>query len=257
MESLSAKIILEHIQTQRIGRNVVFRNSMTSTMDVALEEVAQGAPSGTAVICETQSHGQGRLAREWESPPGGVYLSIILYPRTEVIPSLMMIASLAVTGCIETASGIKAEIKWPNDVLVNGKKVAGILARSGCSSEGKLYAVIGIGINVNLDVSQYPEIAGSATSLSAIKGSNISRVDVIASLLNNFEKRLGQLESGEPIWQDWQTKLVTLGKQVSIKSGNQRFDGLAETVNPSGSILLRLADGSLKEIPAGDVTLRA
>jgi BirA family biotin operon repressor/biotin-[acetyl-CoA-carboxylase] ligase len=225
-------------------------------MDVALDEIAKRAANGTVILADVQEHGKARLDRGWISPEGGVYLSIILYPPKRWLASLTMIASLAVSDCIHEVVAIKPEIKWPNDVLVGGKKTCGILAQSGATPSGDCYAVLGIGINVNTDFSAHPDIASIATSLSAVNGKVVSRTAIIVSLLENFEKRYEKLIGGVLLWQEWKARLVTLGKFVSVRSGKEVFTGLAESVTPDGSLLLRLADGTIKEIPAGDMTLR-
>jgi BirA family biotin operon repressor/biotin-[acetyl-CoA-carboxylase] ligase len=255
-EPLSPGEIMTALGTQEIGSSIVYRSAVTSTMDVALEEIQNAAPHGTVVIAESQTHGKGRLEREWLSPPGGAYLSIILYPPKRLTASLTMIASLAVADCIEEITAIKPDIKWPNDVLVGGKKVCGILAKSGATPKGDCYAVLGIGINVNTDFSSQPDVAAIATSLSAATGNDVSRVAIIVSLLEHFEKRYEALVGGVLLWQEWKARLVTLGKFVSVRSGKEVFTGLAESVTPDGSLLLRMSDGTIKEIPAGDVTLR-
>ena len=256
LERLSVDTIKKCLATREIGRNIVFRHSVSSTMDVAVEEVRRGAAHGTVIIAETQEQGKGRLDRSWISPAGGVYLSIILYPPQALLPALTMTASLAVIDSIQDVCGIRAGIKWPNDVLIGGKKIGGILAQSGNSESSGCYAVIGIGINANMDLSIQPEIADSATSLSVATGKPIQLQAVICGLLNNFEKRYLDLQSGQNLWVDWEKLLVTLGKFVSVRSGRTLYEGLAEAVNSEGSLLLRRANGEVVVVPAGDVSLR-
>jgi BirA family biotin operon repressor/biotin-[acetyl-CoA-carboxylase] ligase len=256
LEPISIETILTRLETQQIGRNIVYRSSVSSTMDVALEEIKKGATHGTVILADVQEHGKGRLEREWISPQGGVYLSIILYPPREMISSLTMIAGLAVLDCVKDVCGIKADVKWPNDILINGKKVSGILAQSGNASSGGCYAILGIGINADMDVTQQPEIAGIATSLSIVAGKPVNRQLVICSLLQNFEKRYLAFGSGQALWKEWRERLSTLGKRVLVKSGQSTFEGIAESVSSDGSLLLRQDGGELAVIPAGDVTLR-
>jgi BirA family biotin operon repressor/biotin-[acetyl-CoA-carboxylase] ligase len=225
-------------------------------MDVALEQMALGAPHGTTVVAETQELGKGRLDRRWISPKGGVYLSIILYPPVQYLNSLTMITSLAVCDCIKEVCGLKATIKWPNDVLVGGKKVSGILATSGASPSKGTYAIVGIGINVDMDLKEHTEIAGSSTNLAASSSRKISRQAVLCALLENFEKRYEKAASGESQVGEWSEAMVTLGQKVTVKTGNKTFTGVAESVDNEGNLVLRLANGELKVIPAGDVTLR-
>lgn len=255
-EPVSAETILTRLSTREIGRNIIYRSSVSSTMDVALKEVLKGAPGGTAIIAEAQEQGKGRLDRSWISPAGGIYVSIILYPPRELISLLTMIASLAVTDCIREVSGIQADIKWPNDIMIDGKKVGGILARSGSSPLKGCYAILGIGINADIDIMQQTEIADIATSLSSVAGESVSRQKVICNLLESFEKWYQALAAGHPVWEDWRDRMITLGKQVTVKAGDAVYEGIAETVSRDGSLLVRRADGELIAIPAGDVTLR-
>jgi BirA family biotin operon repressor/biotin-[acetyl-CoA-carboxylase] ligase len=255
-EQLSAENILSHLKTNQIGRCLIYLPSVSSTMDVARHQAVEGAAHGTTFVAGKQENGKGRLNRRWVSPDGGVYVSVILYLPQELIPALTMIASLAVSDCISEVSGVRSDIKWPNDILINGKKVSGILASSGNSASKGRYAVVGIGINANMDLYLEPELADIATSLLSVTGKQVSRLNVICGLLLSFERRYTAAEAGEPLWQEWRERLITLGQQVSIKAGEKIFNGLAESVKPDGSLMLRRTNGKLVEIPAGDVTLR-
>jgi biotin-[acetyl-CoA-carboxylase] ligase BirA-like protein len=168
-----------------------------------------------------------------------------------------MIASLAVCDCIEEVTGITAKIKWPNDILVGGKKVSGILACSGISPSKGVYAVVGIGVNADTEFKDRPEIEEISTSLTTVAGRKVSRLEVLLSLLNNFEQRCDKSFTGESQLGDWTEALVTLGQKVTVRTGEKIITGMAESVDKHGRLLLRLEDGELKVIPAGDVTLRA
>ncbi|TET66643.1 MAG: biotin--[acetyl-CoA-carboxylase] ligase, partial [Dehalococcoidia bacterium] len=169
---------------------------------------------------------------------------------------LIMLASLAVVRSIEAVTGLKAQVKWPNDVLINGKKVCGILIESDLRGNDVTYAVIGIGINVNFRLSHFPEILPIATSLADELGKEVSRLDLIRCLLVETERLYSTLPDGESIYQAWRDRLVTLGRQVRVKSGKTVLEGIAESVTRDGSLLLRHANGSSTQIVAGDVTLR-
>jgi BirA family biotin operon repressor/biotin-[acetyl-CoA-carboxylase] ligase len=167
-----------------------------------------------------------------------------------------MVASLAVAHCIEQVTGLKAQIKWPNDVLVNSKKVCGILIESDVRGSTVDYAIIGIGINANLRLADFPEIPPTATSLSHELGGAVPRLDMIRCLLIETERLYLASSAGEAVYQQWRDRLVTLGKEVQITSGATTYQGIAESVASDGSLLLRQPDGSLTKIVAGDVTLR-
>jgi BirA family biotin operon repressor/biotin-[acetyl-CoA-carboxylase] ligase len=167
-----------------------------------------------------------------------------------------MLASLAVVHSIEKVAGLKSPVKWPNDVLINGKKVCGILIESEVRGNRVDYAIISIGINANFRVSDFPEISATATSLSDELGRDVSRLDLIQCLLVEVERLYLTLQAGGSIYEEWRDSLVTLGKRVHVKSGNEEYEGIAESVARDGSLLLRHSDGNITKIVAGDVTLR-
>jgi BirA family transcriptional regulator, biotin operon repressor / biotin---[acetyl-CoA-carboxylase] ligase len=241
----------------RFGNCIVYHPVMPSTMDAAIDEIEKGAPSGTVVICERQTLGRGRLGREWISPEGGLYLSIIVYPRDNLVNYLTIITSLAVLDAVRETCGAEAKVKWPNDIVLGGKKLSGIIAQSGNAGDGRIYAVIGVGINANTDFTHTPSLSGIATSLLESTGKGVSLEHLAASFLRAFEIRYAELETYGPHLKEWQDSLETLGKSVSVTCGSEVYQGVAESVSQNGGLVIRLNDGKLKEIPAGDVTLRA
>jgi BirA family biotin operon repressor/biotin-[acetyl-CoA-carboxylase] ligase len=255
-ESLSAAAITDGLATRFIGHEVSCYPSLPSTNDVAKTRSQEGAKEGMVIIAEEQTAGRGRIKRRWLSPRGGIALSIILYPPLDYLSSLIMVASLAVAGSIERVTGLKAQIKWPNDVLVNGKKVCGILVESDVRGNKVDYAVIGIGINANLKLSEFPQIAPMATSLSQELGRDVSRREIVRSLLAEAERLYLALLEGDSVFKQWRERLVTLGQEVQVSSAEATYKGIAESVASDGSLLLRQPDGNLLKIVAGDVTLR-
>lgn len=256
MTELSPTEISRNLKTDFVGQKVIAYPSLSSTNDIAKREAKKGAREGTVVVADEQTAGRGRLKRAWLSPKGSIALSIILHPTPAQLPSLIMVASLAVVHCIEKLSGLKAQIKWPNDVLVNGKKVCGILIESDVRGSGVDYAVIGIGLNVNLNIADFPEIAATATSLSQELGREISRREMIRYLLVETENLYLALPEEDSVFLKWRERLVTLGKEVEISSGKTSYKGIAESVASDGSLFLRQLDGRLIKIVAGDVSLR-
>jgi len=255
-DSLSAASITSELETRFVGQRVIYYPSLTSTMEVARREAQQGAAEGTVIIADEQTAGRGRLGRVWLSPRGSIALSIILYPSLSHLPSLIMLASLAVVHSIEAVTGLKSQTKWPNDVLVNGRKVCGILIESDVQGNAVNYAIIGIGINANLRLADFPEILPIATSLSDEMGRDVSRLSIIRCLLVETERVYLALSAGGSIYEEWRDSLVTLGRRVRVKTGEAIYEGVAESVARDGSLLLRGPDGSLTRIVAGDVTLR-
>ncbi len=248
--------ITSNLGTHFIGQRVIYYPSLTSTMAIAKQEAQLGAVEGTAVIADEQTAGRGRIKRAWLSPKGNIALSIILYPSVVYLPSLIMLASLAVIHSIEAVTGLKSQVKWPNDILIDGKKVCGILIESSVRGNIVDYAIIGIGVNVNLRLSDFPEINPTATSLSDELGRDASRLSLIQRLLVEVEGLYLALQAGGSIYQEWRDSLVTLGKRVRVKSGKIIYEGIAESVARDGSLILRHSDGNLTKIVAGDVTLR-
>ena len=254
--SLSPASITNNLETHFVGQTVICYPSLTSTMEVAKQKAQQGAVEGTVIIADEQTAGKGRIKRVWLSPKGNIALSVILYPGVAYLPSLIMLASLAVIHSIEAVTGLKSQLKWPNDVLINGKKVCGILIESNVRGDIVDYAIIGIGVNVNLRLYDFPEIQPTATSLSEELGRDVSRLNIIRCLLVEIEKLYLALSAGGSIYEEWRDSLVTLGRRVQVKSGKTICEGVAESVARDGSLLLRHSDGSLSKIVAGDVTLR-
>jgi len=254
--NLSPASITSNLGTHFIGQRVIYYPSLTSTMAAAKQEAQLGAVEGMVVIADEQTAGRGRIKRVWLSPKGSIALSIILYPSVVNLPSLIMLASLAVVHSIEAVTGLRSQVKWPNDVLVNDRKVCGILIESSLRGNIVDYAIIGIGVNVNLRLSDFPEIPATATSLSAELGREVSHLRVIRRLLVEVERLYLVLQAGESIYEEWRDSLVTLGRRVRVKSGKTVYEGVAESVARDGSLLLRHSNGNLSKIVAGDATLR-
>lgn len=253
---ISPETVSQRLSTRFVGRNFLYYPSVTSTMDVARKVAGEGAEEGTVIVADEQTVGRARLGRTWINPPGVLAVSIILRPEMSQLIRLSMIASLATSRCIEKATGLKTAIKWPNDVLVNGKKISGILLESALRGQSVDWAVVGIGINVNFDPKTYPEIADIATSLCVELGKEVSQLSILIHLLEEIERLYLALREGVPVYQEWRSKLETLGKVVNVKTGTDIERGLAESVDEDGALMLRRSDGTATRILAGEVTLR-
>lgn len=225
-------------------------------MEVAREEVRRGAGDGTVVAADEQTAGRGRLKRSWLTPKGGIALSIILKPAIDYLPSLIMLASVAVARTIEAVTDLKAQLKWPNDVLVNGRKVCGILIESGVRDNIVDYAIIGIGINANIKIADSAVVLlADATSLSDELGRRVSRLRLVRRLLVELDRLYLALPRGEAVYAEWRDRLITLGRKVGVALGDTVYQGIAESVDRDGSLNLRLTDGGLIRVSAGDVSL--
>jgi BirA family biotin operon repressor/biotin-[acetyl-CoA-carboxylase] ligase len=252
----SAKALKESLTTSFVGRRLEYRATVGSTQELARELARAGAAEGTVVLAGRQTAGRGRLGRSWISPRGGLYLTVILRPPTRHLKALVIIAALAVARAVERLTGLQTSLKWPNDVLVAGRKVSGILSESELVGEGVSYVLVGIGVNVNSDMAGYGEAAPLATSVMTELGREVPREALAAGILNEFEALYLAAQAGEPIDQEWRARLGMLGKEVRVRFGEQVEEGLAEDVDRDGSLILRRADGSRVTIAAGDVAVR-
>ncbi|MBN1191621.1 MAG: biotin--[acetyl-CoA-carboxylase] ligase [Dehalococcoidales bacterium] len=254
--TLSPEMISSDLKTRFVGQRVIYFRSLDSTMDAARREAQWGAEAGTVIVTDEQVSGRGRLQRTWLSPQGSLAFSLILRPNIEYIYYMIMLASVAVCRGIETATGLQCQIKWPNDILINEKKVSGILIENDIRKNTLSYVIIGIGINVNVRISDYPEIAAFATSLSDHLEQEVSRLEVIRQVLVNIDGLYGSMPENDFIQQEWKNRLSTLGQNVEIKQGNRWCRGIAENVTRDGGLVIRQKDGRSVKVISGDIVLR-
>ena len=255
-DRFSSKALREGLTTRRFGRRLEYRAVLGSTQDLARELARAGAPEGPVVLAGRQTAGRGRLGRSFISPRGGLYFTVILRPALEHLRPLPVIAALAVARGLEQVADLRTALKWPNDVLVGGRKICGILLESEITGQVVNYVLLGIGVNVNADMSAYPEIAAIATSAAAEAGRPVSREVLAAAVLNDLEELYLAAQAGQRVQDEWRARLDTLGRQVRATCGQMVEEGLAEDVDGDGSLILRRPDGSRVTIVAGDVTLR-
>ncbi|MBS7633660.1 biotin--[acetyl-CoA-carboxylase] ligase, partial [Candidatus Bathyarchaeota archaeon] len=254
--------IQEGLCTSRVGTRIIFLHETSSTNDLAKELAALGSPEGTVVLAEAQTKGRGRLGREWVSPKGGLYFSVILRPRLAAneTAKLVFAAGLAVVEALDQLYCLKAETKWPNDVLVNGRKVCGILSETSIKNKLADFVVVGFGVNANFSVKKtLPEpLWENATSLLAELGRKIELDALLKKVLERLEKLYGlSLKSGfSPVLKEWKNHATFLGGYVEVRSGNECFSGLALDIEEDGSLAVKLEDGRVEHVFAGDVSLR-
>jgi len=259
LSELSAESIRRGLKTDLIGQSIVYYSSLGSTNDLIKGLAAQGAPEGTLVIADEQTAGKGRLGRNWLAPPGTSLLLSLLF-RPDLAPNqaqrLTMICSLAIADAIEGLTGLPVDLKWPNDILIRGKKAGGILTELGTTGRNLDYVVVGMGLNVNLAVSTLSELRGMATSLSQELGREVSRLELLWRILEEIETRYNSLRRGELPHEEWVARLINLARQVQVTTPHGVLMGWAEGVDADGALILRTPDGQRKRILAGDVTLR-
>lgn len=254
--------IREGLTTTSLGREIYYYDILKSTNGQARDLADSGALDGSLVVAEEQGEGRGRLGRGWFSPAGmGIWCSLILRPRVmpSEAPPVTMLTAVAVSRAVSQVAGIRADIKWPNDLLVNGKKLCGILTEMNAELERVNYLVVGAGINVNTSSEAFPvEIGDIATSIRAELGYDISRVKLLRAYLQQFEElyHVWLSEGFAPVLAEWRQKCVTLNCSVTIKTLKETINGWAKNVDTSGALEILLPDGSVRTFVAGEVSLR-
>ena len=249
------------LATQLLGKQIVHFYDTSSTNNEAKRLAADDAVEGTIVVSEAQTLGRGRLNRGWFSPPGGgVWVSVILRPPfpPQEAPKCTLMAAVATVEAIREASGLNCGIKWPNDILWQGRKLVGILTEMSAEMDAINFVVLGIGINVSLQESDFPEELrniGASVSMGAER--EVSRVEVLQKLLERLEYwyQVVKQEGFEPVLEAWRRESVTLGQPVRVLAGEETYDGVAEELAEDGSLLVRTENG-LRRVLAGDVSLR-
>lgn len=229
---------------------IVYYPELTSTMDTAKGLARKDCPHFTTVIAGRQSSGRGRLKREWLSEKGGLYFTMVLRPDLPPASSFKVsfLASLTLASLLQEVFGIDARVKWPNDILVDERKIAGMLAELEAESDRVVYINIGVGINVNNDPSL---VEPAATSLKKILGREVSKKEIISRYLDAFEQRL-QTTAFDGVIEEWKQYAVTLNRDVRVVTTHEVFEGKAIDVDDSGALVLKCTDGSLKKVIYGD-----
>lgn len=251
--------IRARLNTRIVGRALEVHPVIDSTNDRAVALARGGAPEGLVVVAEEQTAGRGRLGRRWHAPPGGALLvSLLFRPPLEPAQAqrVTMVCSLAAVRAVGEVCGLQARIKWPNDVVVADAKLGGLLTELGVSAGALEYVVVGIGLNVNLDVAQLPDLAAPATSLSAELGRPVSRPDLLVAFLRRVDDLYLRLRSGWSPREAWRDALATLGREVAVGTPEETVHGVAEDVDDDGALVVRTPGGEARRILAGDVTLR-
>lgn len=257
---LSVEEIAAHLNAATIGRHIICLGVSASTNSDAFRLAEQGADEGTVVLADSQSSGKGRMGRVWSSPAGvNLYCSIILRPggMPYEAPQLTFLSAVAVARAIEQASGLNPEIKWPNDVLINGKKVAGLLNEMSAETDGINFVILGIGVNLNMTIEQFPaDLRHPATSLLLETGRPISRAAFTAVMLNELDRLYGDFTSHgfAPVREEWQRRCNAHGRQLTVSDGGAEIArGMFAGIDGSGALLVQETDGTINRILSGDV----
>ena len=251
----------EGLETQIIGQTIHLFREIHSTNDMAKELALIGAKEGTVLVAETQTHSKGRLGREWISPEGGLWFSLILRPKISPkdASKLTLLAGVVVAKTLEKLCHLRVEVKWPNDVLIDGKKVCGILTEA-CTQGRRLNSVvIGFGINTNFPISKLPaSLRDSATTLREELGKEVSIEALLRALLEEMEYYYLIFNKGdfETVLAEWRRLAKFLGSYVYVRSLNEKVEGWATDVDEHGALIVKLKDQTSQKIVAGDVTIR-
>lgn len=254
--------IRSRLTTAKFGRGTIYYfPEIESTNNEAKRQAVAGCAEGTIVLAEAQLSGRGRLSRGWFSPFGrGIWLSVVLRPPfpPQEAPKCTMMAAVAVNRAIRRVTGIQSGIKWPNDILFQGKKIVGILTEMSAEMDAINHVVIGMGINVNIEQQEFPEeLREIGTSLAAAAGHSISRLELLAAVLEELEAvyELAISSGFKEIFQEWRRQSITLGQAVNVIGVNNQFAGIAVDIDDDGALLVQTTD-SLERVIAGDVSIR-
>lgn len=260
-EKITADELRLGLTTKFIGKNLHYEETVDSTQKIAHRLAYDDAPEGTVIIAEEQVSGRGRMARRWHSPKyTGIWMSIILRPNISLpkAPQLTLLTAVAIVQAIEELTGLLPEIKWPNDILIKGKKVTGILTELEAESDRINSIIIGIGINVNQTKEDFPsDLEQIATSLLLEKGEKVSRADLIKGIFTNLEKLyLLYLEEGFlPIKLLWESYAISIGKKITARTLTQSIIGKALGITDDGVLMIEDDHGNIHHVYSADIEL--
>jgi len=259
-DRLIADDLLARLGPCPLIREIVVFEETDSTNELAMRRGRQGAAGGLVVFAEHQTAGRGRFGRHWASASHrGLWFSILLRPALPMAlwPRLTTWAAVALADAVEEAVGLPTAIKWPNDLHVAGKKVAGILAESGTDQVGEPFAVVGVGVNVNHEAADFPtELSAKATSLRLATGRLLDRAALATAILQSLDSRSGQLSDDfAALIAATKRRSFLLGRWIQVQSGITRLEGRALELDADGHLVLQTADGALHRLTAGEVTV--
>lgn len=260
-EKITANEVRLGLTTKRLGQHIHYEESVDSTQKIALRLSLDGAPEGTVVIAEEQTAGRGRMARPWHSPKyTGVWMSVILRPDLlpQKAPQLTLIVAVAVVQAIEELTTLHPQIKWPNDLLINGKKITGILTEMQAESDRINSVIIGIGMNVNQEKDSYPEeLRSIATSLLIETGNKVNRAELIRQVLSKLEHLydLYLQEGFYPIKILWESYAISIGKMITARMLQGNIYGKALGITDDGVLIMEDEQGKIHYIYSADIEL--
>ncbi len=247
------------LKTKVIGKDIRLLSKVASTNTLAMEMASNGAPEGTVVIAETQTGGKGRLGRTWISPKGNLYLSVVLRPDIPIhkAPLITLMGAVAVVSAVGKQCGLEAGIKWPNDILISNKKVGGLLTEMSAEQDRIRHIVLGIGVDVNMELENLPaDMRAHTTTLSTETGEKIDRTAFLQQLLRELDRWYKVfLANEQDVLREWKSFNMTVGNRVTVSGAGDRLEGLAQGIDSEGRLVIRLDDGAIRRVAAGDVTI--
>ncbi|MDP3034390.1 MAG: biotin--[acetyl-CoA-carboxylase] ligase [Methanobacteriaceae archaeon] len=246
------------LETDYIGQNIHYFSEIDSTNNVAKKLAEEGAPEGTIIIAETQTRGRGRRGKQWISPAGGVWMSIILRPQIppSEAPQLTLMTGVAVAKAIKNKFGLDVGIKWPNDILIGSRKVCGILTEANAKFSTIDYVVVGIGIDANVNTENFPsDVQKSVTSLKKELNEDIMGPELVQEFLKIFEDTYNEFKEGNfpEILGEWRRMSKTIGSRVEVrKQLGKIVRGEAVGITNEGALILELDNGNLRKVISGE-----
>jgi BirA family biotin operon repressor/biotin-[acetyl-CoA-carboxylase] ligase len=257
---INVEDITSALKTRIIGKKITHYHETDSTNTRARQFALDGCQEGTVITAESQSKGRGRENRDWHSPHGtGIYMSVILYPRISLkgLPRITLVAAVAVAEALKNSAHIRVEIKWPNDLLLNNKKICGILTELCSLGNEKNAVIVGIGINVNTPADMFPaDIANIASSILIETKEKFSRLEIIKSVIEYFDRYYEVfLQSGfDSILGTWKDYSNIVGRKIQVKQSGTAVTGTVIDVDMDGALLLKNGDGVIRTIYSGDIS---
>ena len=255
--------ITRDLKTKLIGKRVYYFEEIDSTQNFAQNIAADKKENGTIIIAEKQTAGRGRLDRKWTSPKGGIWFSLIIHPKFDVSSSTLIpiLSAVALSKSIKSVLGIETEVKWPNDITMNGKKVAGVLVDASFQTNSIDYLILGIGINFDIDTKKLEKRLTKTPNFYGIdslrgKENKTPPKTLLKEFLLQFEKNLFQLDKGEKskIIKEWTKRAAGIGKKITINTSNGKISGISQGIDNDGALKIKTRN-EIKKIYVGDVVL--
>ncbi len=262
LDELTCQSMSEGLKCLWAASLIEHHETIDSTNKRAKELAISGAPHGLLIIADEQTAGKGRLGRTWVSKRGlGIFMTLLLRPSmpNELITQLTMVTAIAAARALNLATGLDAKIKWPNDIVANGRKLCGILLERSFDCDGKAFVVCGTGFNVHQTMDDFPsELSQSASSVDLLTGKVQRRVEIVQHYLEQFELLYNSCHAGnaDAIIKEYKKLSATLNQDIMVISGSDRYPAHAIGLDEDGSLQIKMADGTVKTVHAGDVSVR-